>query len=314
VAVSGIVNEISGTGKLADTAVYTRTNLSAEGLAREIARLQKPDRVLTTTFTLEVQDLAGHALSSRTIQPEDGEEGNNTTGFLEILPFGDNAARVALKAGATILARRGPSAHAPTVTLLTPNGGGTLPPGFTVRWQANDQDGDLLAFNLYFSLDNGATWRAVSLGIAGQEYQLPAGHALPGSNNAKFRIVATDGFLVGQDDSDGAFVVPGNAPAASIAWPLNGGKFPLEAQITLDGLAEDAEDGLVDDAGLSWRSNRNGPLGTGGEVVLGPGQLSPGMHIITLTATDSHGMSNTTQVGITLGEVPTLYLPLVLRH
>jgi len=154
----------------------------------------------------------------------------------------------------------------------------------------------------------------VARGVTGQTYQLPDGHALPGSSSAKFRIVATDGFSTGQDDSDGAFMVPGNAPAASIAWPLNGGKFPLEAQITLDGLAEDAEDGLVDDAGLSWRSDRAGPLGTGGELMLGPGQLSPGRHIITLTATDSHGMSNTTQVGITIGVVPTLYLPMVLTH
>ena len=313
VAVSGIVNEISGTGKLADTAVYTRTNLSAEGLAREIARLQKPDRVLTTTFTLEVQDLAGNALSSRTIQPEDGEEGNNTTGFLEILPFGDNAARVALKAGATILARRGPSAHAPTVTLLTPNGGGTLQPGFTVRWQANDQDGDLLAFNLYYSPDNGAHWLAVSLGIAGQEYQLPAGHALPGSNSARFRIVATDGFLLGQDESDGAFVVPGNAPVVSIAWPLDGAHFLSEAQITLDGQGDDIEDGSVDDAGLTWRSDRAGPLGTGSELMLAPGQLQPGRHVITLTAVDSNGMSNTTQVAIWIGDYRAIYLPVVLK-
>jgi hypothetical protein len=314
VVVSGAVDEASASGVIAETALYTPTNISAEGLARALERLQKASGVLAATFTLEVQDAAGNVLSSRTIQPEPGEEGDTWSPFLEVLPFPIDAARVVLKADATILARRGPSAHAPTVTLLTPNGGGTLQPGFTVQWQANDQDGDALAFNLYYSLDNGATWRAVSLGIAGQAYQLPDGHALPGSSNAKFRIVATDGFLLGQDDSDGAFVVPGNAPVASIAWPLDGAHFLSEAQITLDGQGDDIEDGSVDDAGLTWRSDRAGPLGTGSELMLAPGQLQPGRHVITLTAVDSNGMSGATQVGIWIGDYRSIYLPMVLKN
>jgi hypothetical protein len=309
VMVSGIVDKTSASGKIEDVALQAPANLSAEGFARALERIRQASGIVTATFTLEAQDAVGAALSIRAIQVGHNEEGTNGSAFLELLPFPANAAKVVLKSGTTVLDQRSPSAHAPTVTLLTPNGGGTLQPGFRVRWQAADEDGDALAFNLYYSLDTGVTWRAVSLGIAGQEYQLPAGHALPGSNTAKFRIVATDGFLTGQDDSDSAFVVPDNAPVASIAWPLNGGKFPLEAQ-----MAEDAEDGLVDDAGLSWRSNRAGPLGTGGEVMLGPGQLSPGIHIITLTATDSNGKSNTTQVGITIGEVRSLYLPMLLSH
>jgi len=314
VMVSGVVDKTSGAGQIEDTAVYTRTTLSAEGLAHAIERLQRAGGVLTATFTLEVQDAGGAALSSRTIQADGDEEGSTTSAFLEILPFPANAAKVVLKSGATVLGQRGPSAHAPTVTLLTPNGGGTLQAGFTVRWQAADQDHDLLAFNLYYSLDNGAHWRAVALGISGQEYRLPDGHTLPGSANGKFRIEATDGFLLGHDDSDGSFVVPGNAPVASIAWPLNGGHFLPEAQITLDGLAEDDEDGLVDDAGLTWRSDRAGLLGTGSEVMVAPGQLQPGLHVITLTAVDSNGMSGSTQATIWIGDVRSIYLPVLLAR
>jgi len=61
------------------------------------------------------------------------------------------------------------SAHAPQVTLLSPNGGEAWPPygEHTVTWTGSDADGDPLRYILQYSPDGGATWQAVAVNLAG---------------------------------------------------------------------------------------------------------------------------------------------------
>ncbi|MGB2772528.1 MAG: hypothetical protein WBF31_09430, partial [Anaerolineae bacterium] len=110
------------------------------------------------------------------------------------------------------------------------------------------------------------------------------------------------------DVSDGPFTVGRKVPQAFILSPEDGARFFPGTAIWLEGRAFDLEDGTLDDAALRWTSNRDGGLGTGGLLIA---TLSPGEHVITLTATDSDG--NTVVATIRLSAGHRLFLPTVSR-
>ena len=80
--------------------------------------------------------------------------------------------------------------------------------------------------------------------------------------------------------------------------------------VFLSGMTLDAEDGPLPPESLSWSSDRDGYLGSGDELLVAT--LSPGHHVITLTATDSDGQAGTASVEILVFR-ERLYLPIVRR-
>jgi hypothetical protein len=81
--------------------------------------------------------------------------------------------------------------------------------------------------------------------------------------------------------------------------------------LVLAGDAYDPEDGSLDDAALIWESDRDGQLGNGGLLTLAAQNLTPGLHQLTLKATDSDGMVGSASASIFVG--PRLYLPVVVK-
>ncbi|MCX6032877.1 MAG: hypothetical protein NT169_26775 [Chloroflexi bacterium] len=81
--------------------------------------------------------------------------------------------------------------------------------------------------------------------------------------------------------------------------------------IVLWGLGCDPEDAALDDPALSWTDSISGTLGTGSEIEL-PEGLSRGWHTVTLTATDSDGMTGAASVRVCVG-CATVYLPMLLK-
>ena len=104
----------------------------------------------------------------------------------------------------------------PDVTALTPNGGQTLTANAstTVQWDASDAGG-IAAIDLYVSLDNGATYAPVILGISntGSYTWFPANRP---TAEALLRVVATDNsFNAAQDQSDAVFTIESPAGGAA---------------------------------------------------------------------------------------------------
>jgi hypothetical protein len=78
----------------------------------------------------------------------------------------------------------------------------------------------------------------------------------------------------------------------------------------------DFEDGSLSDSAFGWSSSLDGALGTGQVLETG---LSVGEHTLSLTVTDSDGLTDTAAIQVTVLEGPVeptyhyLYLPLVIR-
>lgn len=85
-------------------------------------------------------------------------------------------------------------------------------------------------------------------------------------------------------------------PAPTISSPTDGSSFLESASISLQGSATDAESGAIPDASLTWSSDIDGTLGTGSPIA--KSFLTVDTHVITLSATDSHGGTGTTTVTI----------------
>jgi hypothetical protein len=316
IAATGMISLTDGGGRIMSLALQPASAVFADNIAKAEQRLARLAAAEIVSYTLEVQNASGAPLHVHPVTPNEADEQGSVATFTELIPWPAAAVKVALKGDGALLDVRIASVHAPSVRVLSPNGGESLQPPAVVRWEATDADDDPLSFHILYSPDAGVHWRAIALDVIGRAYTLTAGAEgsgwLPGSGQALMRVVASDGVHAVHDDSDGLFVVPGAAPSVAIQHPVNGSWHRAAAALLLDGLAEDADDGLLGGAGLTWRSDRDGALGAGEELLLPAGRLSIGPHRITLTATDRDGTTGVATVEITI--LPELlYLPVVYR-
>ena len=264
----------------------------------------------------QLLDANGVVLYEHAFTPEAGMafggQESELLSFQLLLPDSPQMNRFVVSCNGQDVLSRAASAHAPTVTLISPNGGetwGETPQ--TIRWQADDADGDALTFLLQYSLDNGASWTSLATDITGDSYQVDPG-LIPGSASVLFKVIASDGLLSASDVSDAALTITPHAPTVRIVAPEDGRWFTPEQTAVLEGEASDLEDDNLPDSAYHWTSDIDGDLGDGPSIAVTG--LSPGYHTITLTATDSDGMSDSASIQIFVGEELPLrsYLPFVV--
>jgi hypothetical protein len=90
-------------------------------------------------------------------------------------------------------------------------------------------------------------------------------------------------------------VVVNATPAVAITGPASGSAYEPGAAVTFTGTATDTEDGSLTSA-LTWTSDLDGPLGTGGSVMVTT--LTSGTHMVTAAVTDSGGKSDSATVTV----------------
>jgi hypothetical protein len=294
-----------------------------QGTAQLLALYRLPNLPLNAPtpgddWAILLLDGEGRALASYPFTPlEDTDpEGGDLKGTIqEVVPWVNGTTRVVIAYRGQSVAVRAVSANAPEVTLLSPNGGErltvvgqasgltsaggspALQSEVTVRWASKDNDGDALSYILLYSADGGANWQTVAVGVEGNELVVPLDD-LPGSENALFRVIASDGVNTAQDDSDAAFSVAAKPPQAFIISPLPLESLAADAPLTLFGDAYDLEDGDLPDPAFAWSSNLSGELGLGRQINLEG--LAPGLHTITLTVKDSSDMTGSATVQVSV--------------
>ncbi|HKS07898.1 MAG TPA: Ig-like domain-containing protein [Gemmatimonadaceae bacterium] len=91
-------------------------------------------------------------------------------------------------------------------------------------------------------------------------------------------------------------------PTVWITTPDNATTVAQGTSVSFTGGASDTRDGELSGASLSWKSDRDGAIGTG--TAFNKSDLSVGAHVITLTAMDSQGATATHSRTLTISEVP----------
>jgi hypothetical protein len=251
-------------------------------------------------YSLKLQDRNGSVLFTRYFYLAGEAKGANGGLFAEKVPYDPNTTKILLMHGKKLLETIPVSSNNPVAIVAFPNGGESLSGKVSINWTAHDADGDALSYDILYSRDNGATWAAIAVGLKENNYEWDTNQA-PGTSQGLIRVIACDGVNTGQDDSDWAFVVAKKSPEAVIVSPNDKTTFYLNRTTTFEGGGFDVEDGSLGDASLSWSSNVDGTIGTGRNVSVA--NLSPGNHIITLTAADSDGNIGTATITITVASI-----------
>jgi len=137
-----------------------------------------------------------------------------------------------------VLTQRHVSAHAPTVSIATPNGGEDFGIGNVcqIAWTGEDQDDDPLTYLLAYSSDDGDSWVPIADGITSNTYNWNTSGILPGGDYL-IKVIASDGFNNGEDISDVQFSTYDDiAPTTTISLEgINGqhGWFVSDVNVSL---------------------------------------------------------------------------------
>lgn len=292
-ALSGIVN--------------TATMSATINTVLKLDEVDNASQATTGDYAVVLENARREAIMTQPFALRESHRTSDVASFGVVVPATEGATRILIRHGEQSLANRTISANAPTVTLLTPNGGENYTDTVDITWSASDADGDTLRYFVQFSADDGATWQAVAVGLTQTQLRLDLTE-LAGGEQTRIRVLATDGANTGMDASDQPFTVATKPPTATLLSPESGAVLEPDTPHLLQSTGFDAEDGPLPFDHFSWSSDIDGPLGQGRQLFA---QLSPGHHSLTVTAEDADGNNIVTTAEVYVGH--QLLLPIVMK-
>jgi hypothetical protein len=243
------------------------------------------------------------------------------TPFYVTLPesiSGQSVDRIEIRDVATgsLLARQTRSANAPVAGLFSvaavgaagPVGAGNpnvaMSGEIDIAWAATDADGDRMEATILYSPDGGESWAPVVVNErvdAGVEHHTLFSSAnLPQSigANGLFKLRVTDGLNQGESEMQGMMFGIGSPPDVHVISPNTNISVKQHASVIFQASAWDIDELLIPENNVVWSSNIDGQIGTG--RLFSARSLTPGVHTLTLTGTDSTGLSTSKTIQVTV--------------
>jgi hypothetical protein len=304
-AVAGAANG-AGVLTVPEDSFYVLGNVYPDGSGEFSQVLRQPGTPdpegLVGEYSVRVLGCADQTLAENSFPVsflgDEGEEDPLFT-FSFILPAAPESCRIELLLNDVVLDSRTVSDHAPTVTVVAPNGGENWSGRQVVQWTADDADSDPLQFTLLYSADGGVTWEVIAAMIDGYAQEVDF-DLLQGSESALIRVLASDSGNTGEDDSDAVFTVAGRETEIQILTPSQGDFFPPDTPIKLNGFARDGSGYPWPEEGLLW-STTGGVAGRGSSLDI---VLEEGVHPIALIAMDGQTIAGVEVIEITVSDTP----------
>jgi uncharacterized repeat protein (TIGR01451 family) len=266
----------------------------------------------TGNYMLILRDASGNVLNTIWFEPEQGVDDDATDQpaedqFLIPVPIDPASQPVPIREvqvsdGVNIISDIVASTNFPSissVTLSASNGGPFTGSGLlNINWLAFDADPNAqLTYTVQYSSAGGTNWQTLAADLTDPDFSVDSLY-LKATSQGQIRVIASDGF----DSSDPAyssiFQVANHAPVVTLNAPMNGSLFVGDQQLFLTASVNDPQDGPLDGASVEWTSSLDGALGNGDTLALPADGLSEGIHMITVTATDSLGLTNSASVTI----------------
>jgi hypothetical protein len=213
------------------------------------------------------------------------------------LPLPEDAHTISIQKGQAVLYEKELSAHAPEAEFVGIEENQRFAGKQEIRWDAFDADGDDLWFELWYSPDpEGEGFTHIATNLTETAYTVDFDE-LPGGEQAYFYLYATDGARTGETDSPYISV---EYKAPDIMTELDGvPEFAITDEIWIPIYVYDVQDGWLADADLAWTYKGRHYM-VGDYLYLYPYEMTPGTHALTLTATNSAGVSSSRDYTFTI--------------
>lgn len=248
--------------------------------AYSVAALDKDGKVLVK----QGFDISFNTMSSQAINIKKAP-------FSVFMPFPADTKSFEIRKDNTVLKKVPVSANAPVVTITAPKENVELKGRQTIKWDASDADGDNMEFEVWFSPD-GEEWDVVGTNLKKNSLEVNFDQ-LPGSDEAYLYIYATDGVNTTEIASV-PFKVAFKGPEIIVEEPEDPNKvnkYTEDEEIWIEAGAFDMQDGWLAEESLIWNDFDGEEIGYGEVIYCEPGDLPVGSYQITLTATNSKGLS-----------------------
>lgn len=231
----------------------------------------------------------------------DRQLGNGATVVRSDLSSGDHEIRLTAvnsrqaTANAFVHITVRPPNSLPSAAIASPSDGQTFHEGESIEFSgsASDlEDGTLSGGSLVWTssrdgqLGTGGSFARGDLSAGDHTITLTATDSRGGSGTAQVSVT----------------VEPNEPPTPTIAGPADGQTFSVGQTVTFEGSATDPEQGPLPGTSLVWASSLDGQLGSGAS--LQRSDLSEGVHVVTLTATDALGATGSAAISITVANLP----------
>jgi len=237
------------------------------------------DEGVKTDYFVELRNEDGDPLSAIRLWLQDANLtlDDALTSYLALIPWAAAASEVVILRGNDVLERFPIEEKAPRIS--KPHWEDAK--GETVRRLRWTSDTPAARFAVRYNPNGGDTWRAVATWLEQPSCAIDLA-ALPSGEAGVIEIVASAGFRTSRR-SVKLDRVARAARVATIISPASKGVARVGETVVFLGYAM-SKDGEAPVGSLEWSSSRDGVLGVGRELLVHT--LSPGQHVITLSADD----------------------------
>ena len=180
--------------------------------------------------------------------------------------------------------------YAPTIELKTKMASGVV----SLEWKASCGDEPVKVL-LRYSPDGARSWRLIGAGGADGRFDVDLAD-LPGSDVGLFEAVAVCRGRAAYARSE-ELVIEIKPKRTFILSPTDGATFRVGSNVYLYGATQSPE-GSTPSQGLQWKSDIDGHLGQGAQLVVHT--LSPGRHCLSLEVEDGCGSASRASVFVTV--------------